>query len=110
MPVAGCANALHHGEHATVGNYKDLRSLSCQDLRTGNGKSNHRGRRGHGGIRVSESFCVSPIEDAFRLDSMLGKLIPRGLNAAIHCAALSFSKGACRSVETRRDRVSTEVR
>ncbi|WP_229547355.1 non-ribosomal peptide synthetase [Nostoc sp. CHAB 5836] len=32
-----------------------------QDLHTGNGKSNHRGHRGHGGIRVSESSCVSPI-------------------------------------------------
>ncbi|MBD2411750.1 hypothetical protein FACHB389_32915 [Nostoc calcicola FACHB-389] len=32
-----------------------------QDLRTGNGKSNHRGRREHREIRVSESSCVSPM-------------------------------------------------
>jgi len=34
-----------------------------QDLRTGNEESNHRGRRGQGEIRVSESSCVSPIEN-----------------------------------------------
>jgi hypothetical protein len=38
---------------------KYLQLQEKQDLRTGNGESNHRGRRGHGEIRVSESFCVS---------------------------------------------------
>ncbi|MEH2168711.1 MAG: DUF4365 domain-containing protein [Nostoc sp.] len=32
-----------------------------QDLRRGHGKSNHRERREHRGIRVREVFCVSPI-------------------------------------------------
>ncbi|MEH2167383.1 MAG: hypothetical protein V7K41_12040 [Nostoc sp.] len=47
-----------------------------QDLRTGHGKSNHRERREHRGIRVREVFCVSPITvEAF-------------VNAIAHCLEL----------------------
>ncbi|BAZ32127.1 hypothetical protein NIES4074_46290 [Cylindrospermum sp. NIES-4074] len=32
----------------------------CQDLRFHHDKTNRKGRKGHKGIRVSESSCVSP--------------------------------------------------
>ncbi len=34
-----------------------------QDLRTGHGKTNREGRKGHEGMRVSKSSCVSPISE-----------------------------------------------
>nr|ASR75187.1 AptC [Nostoc sp. KVJ2] len=45
--------------HYLIQNYQIQRESLIG--KTGNGKSNHRGRREHGGIRVSESSCISPI-------------------------------------------------